>query len=67
VHFELHIFTFSVDPSFRSLLSLTAGTPFHRYLPFIEKVVLVMLNLYISTEHDQRAKYFESELFDLDF
>jgi len=62
MHFEVHTFAFYVDPRFMSLLSLMAGTPFHRYLPFIEKVVLVMLNLYISTEHDQRAKYFESEL-----
>jgi len=66
MQFELHVFTFYVDPSFRSLLSLMSGTPFHRYLPFIEKVVHVMSNLYISTEHDQRAKHFETELFDLD-
>jgi len=37
-----------------------------RYFNVFYSVVLVMSNLCISTEEDQRAKHFEIELFDLD-
>ena len=66
MHFEVHTFAFYVDLRFRPFLTQMAGIVIDRYFAIFEKVVLVLSNLCISTEEDQRAKHFETELFDLD-